>query len=112
MLATVDVRAEGGSLEVALAGEIDLSNANTIHREIENAMGNRTTSIQVDLSEVRYLDSSGLRVLFELAEKARTLDTSFQVMVADGSPLVHVLDTVAFAQVADVRFDQMGNTGE
>ena len=46
-----------------LSGEIDLSNAKELESQIENAVPNSALGMVLDLSELRYLDSSGIRLL-------------------------------------------------
>lgn len=66
--APVQLRAhqEGGAHVVSISGEIDLSNADRVRREIVDGVPPGTTAVVVDLSGTTYLDSSGIRALFEL----------------------------------------------
>ena len=54
-----------------LSGEIDLSNAKELESQIENAVPNTALGMVLDLSELRYLDSSGIRLLLSLAGRLR-----------------------------------------
>jgi anti-anti-sigma factor len=55
----------------ALSGEIDLSNAKELEREIEEAVPNTARGMVLDLSKLTYLDSSGIRLLLSLAGRLR-----------------------------------------
>jgi anti-anti-sigma factor len=55
----------------SLSGEIDLSNARELESQIENAVPNTALGMVLDLSELRYLDSSGIRLLLSLAGRLR-----------------------------------------
>ena len=54
-----------------LSGEIDLSNAKELEREIEDAVPNTALGMVLDLSKLSYLDSSGIRLLLSLAGRLR-----------------------------------------
>jgi anti-anti-sigma factor len=60
------VRAARYSL-VAVSGEIDLSNAHLIKQAIDAALRDNGHHLVVDLSDVRFMDSSGLKVLIATA---------------------------------------------
>jgi anti-anti-sigma factor len=55
-----------GRVAIAVHGEVDLSNAGEVGRDILAAIADRT-AVVVDLSAVRYLDSQGTRLLVDLA---------------------------------------------
>jgi anti-anti-sigma factor len=56
-------------ITVRLTGEIDLSNAAMARRAITDSVHNRDVEVVVDLSGVRYLDSAGIAMLFDLARR-------------------------------------------
>lgn len=49
--------------EFSLAGEIDISNADGFKTKLEDAMADTKQDITVDLSELNYIDSTGLGVI-------------------------------------------------
>ncbi|MFE6822034.1 STAS domain-containing protein [Streptomyces sp. NPDC057690] len=55
---------DGGTL-LAVAGEIDMSNSGTLADAIDGVTG----PLVVDLTDVEYLDSAGLNVLFAHADR-------------------------------------------
>lgn len=85
--ATVRFHADGEAVRVRLAGDIDLANAGTVQDEVNSAITNRVSNVVVDLSDVTYLDSAGLRILFTLAGRLRTLQTTLEVLVPVSSPV-------------------------
>ena len=67
-LATVTSTSTDDATVVVLVGEVDLSNATAVGRQVvAEAAG--ATSVDLDLQEVAYLDTSGIRVLTELASR-------------------------------------------
>ncbi|MHB8690394.1 MAG: STAS domain-containing protein [Solirubrobacteraceae bacterium] len=53
---------------VSLRGEVDMSNVDTIYDEILIAIG-QVGSASLDLSDVQYIDSQGLRMLKRLSDR-------------------------------------------
>ena len=69
--------AEPYGTRAALAGEIDLSTVDDAEAELRSAIGEGNGVVAIDLREVSFLDSSGLRLLLrihkELGEAGRRL---------------------------------------
>ncbi len=57
---------------MALKGDIDLASAGTTRDSLLEQISNRLLAVVLDLSEVTYLDSAGLQLVFDLAERLRT----------------------------------------
>lgn len=68
-LARIDVEQRDLGPVVHIRGEIDLSNASIVRTEILDALSHTAAGIVLDLTETTYLDSSGVRLLFDLAER-------------------------------------------
>lgn len=51
---------QNGDIAVKLAGEFDLSNASDLRDRLTKAMTSNASRIVVDMSEVTFIDSSGL----------------------------------------------------
>ena len=58
-----------GRPALAVAGEVDMSNADQLAAAVDNALATDTGPLLVDLAELTYVDSAGLRVLLKRAEK-------------------------------------------
>ncbi|MDQ0377045.1 STAS domain-containing protein [Amycolatopsis thermophila] len=101
--ATVDAEADGGHVRVTIKGEIDLANADVVQNEIYSSIGNDAERVSVDLTEVTYLDSSGLRVLFTLAGRLKVLQMDLDLVVAPASPVRRVMEMSGFEPLARVR---------
>lgn len=96
---------EQGRVVVArLAGEVDMSNASELERTMLGAVPNTAEGMVVDLSVVSYLDSSGIRMLGEMAERMRWREQRFAVVAPAGSRVRGVL-SVAGAE-AVVPFEE------
>jgi anti-anti-sigma factor len=94
-----------GPVPVArITGEIDLANAPRVREEVL-AMAVGAKGLVVDLTEVPYLDSAGVKVLFQLARDLRQRDQSLLVTMPVGSPLRRVLKITNFHEVAPICDD-------
>jgi anti-anti-sigma factor len=82
-----------------LSGEIDRSNVAELGDRVATAIGDQG-GLVVDLSELAFLDSTGIRLLFELAAELKRRQQTLRVVVPDGSHLRELLDTVGLKQVA------------
>ncbi len=83
-----------------LSGEIDRSNAAELGDCVATAIGAQGDGLVVDLSELAFLDSTGVRMLFELAAELKRRHQALRVVVPDGSHLGELLDTVGLKQAA------------
>ena len=72
--------------------KIDVSNAASLERDIVAAIPNTTAGLILELSEVDYMDSSGIRMLFLLHNQLEQRGQRVRAVVPDTTPIKHVLD--------------------
>ncbi|WP_314225464.1 STAS domain-containing protein [Streptomyces zaehneri] len=85
---------EGGTL-LTVAGEIDMSNSGTLADAIDGVPG----QVVVDLTDVEYLDSAGLGVLFAHADR---------IELIAGPLLERVLSVSGLARLVTIRPSRSG----
>lgn len=69
-----------GVLDIALCGEIDYTNAESVHGAIGAAVGaSAPAAIRIDMAGVTFLDSSGIAVLVKAMKAAREAGAQFRV---------------------------------
>jgi anti-anti-sigma factor len=86
-LATLRIRERGTLVLAAVEGEVDLSNKGALTDELTSAVANSTTGLMLDLTGLEFLDSSGVHMLYELAERLGNRQQRFAVvMPADRPP--------------------------
>ncbi|TWD73003.1 anti-sigma B factor antagonist [Kribbella amoyensis] len=90
--ARVDARTSNDVQVVRIYGEVDLTNAVEVRDAISRVASADVTVIVVDLSETGYLDSSGIAMLFRLAERAGERRQELRVVVPPDSPLRAALE--------------------
>lgn len=101
--AVVKVADRDGLVEIVLGGEIDLANAKRVGQVISGAITNRTSATVVDLTDVTYLDSAGLHMLFELAARLPTLQIALELVAPVGSQVRRAMELCGLTTVATVR---------
>jgi len=74
-------------LRLALAGEFDLSNAPQVEDALKEVEGDRPSLLVIDLRELTFMDSTGLRVM--VSADARARDDSRRLVVVQGPESVH-----------------------
>lgn len=104
-LAKVEARTQDDRVCIALSGEIDLDNAASVQEEINAVVTNEVAAVVVDLTNLSYMDSAGLRVLFQLAERLRVLQMELDLLVPPQSPVRRVIELSGLAPVARLLFD-------
>ena len=62
---------DGDTHTIALSGEMDLSNAGEVERELMHAEATDAPTIVVDLSELSFMDSAGIRLLIAADARSR-----------------------------------------
>ncbi len=69
-----EVREEGDGATrlLRISGELDLSTVPVLARHVDERLADKPTTLTLDLSALTFMDSSGLRLLIELNERART----------------------------------------
>jgi anti-anti-sigma factor len=98
----LDIRSEGDVVIAALRGEIDLANARAIGALVAGSVPNDATGLVIDLSDVTYLDSSGVHLVFDLSERLVARQQRLALVVPEGSRIRRVLDLVNVRAVLPV----------
>ena len=95
-MANLSIRAnrEGGTLTVSLAGELGTNAAQRFRSAIEEAEKSDAAAIVLDLTEVRFVDSSGLVALLMAARRSERQGGRLLVRAGSG-PARQVLELTA-----------------
>jgi len=70
-----------------MSGEVDMSNATEMVAAIGSAATNQMTGVVLDLSDVEYLDSAGIHLVFTLRENLRARGQEMRLVVGSQSPV-------------------------
>jgi anti-sigma B factor antagonist len=90
---TIEVRQAPDRIVLALHGELDLVSAPRLQSAIESDTIDAAEIVVLDLDDVHFIDSTGLRVL--LAAHERTAESGQRLAVTPGSPQVQRLLSIA-----------------
>jgi len=105
--ATVEARTVGDVQVVTIRGEIDLSNATEVRDGIGHLASDDVSVIMVDLSQTDYLDSSGIAMLFRLAERLGHRRQELRLVVPPDAPIRTALELTNLPKAIAVQ-DALG----
>jgi anti-anti-sigma factor len=100
---TVAARSDGDIVLIVISGEIDLSNATYVENQIASAITNQTMRTAIDLTDVAYIDSIGMRVLFAIAARLETAQIGLKIVAPNGSPARRVIEIAGLDSIVDVE---------
>jgi anti-anti-sigma factor len=86
-----------------LNGDVDITQASVLREQLLGAVRNDDLALVVDLTDARYVDSVGVSLLFELAERLAERQLRLAVVVPDGGLVTRVLRIVNLKSVAPVH---------
>jgi anti-anti-sigma factor len=102
-LATVIVERHGELQVARVAGEVDISNASSLEEDISHAVPNDAAGLAIDFSDTSYMDSAGIRMLFQLAKRLSGRGQSFAVVVPADSLIRHALVVTEVEKVLPIH---------
>ena len=100
MLASVKLETLMDIPVARMTGEVDSSNARDLGVTLVDAVPNRAMGMVLDLSETTYLDSSGIQLVFELADRLARRQQQLRLVVPPESFVADVLAAVNLAGAA------------
>jgi anti-sigma B factor antagonist len=71
---TMDTRTEGDAAVVALTGEVTVFSSPVLRERLGQVMADKPSRIVLDLSQVQYVDSSGVATFVEALRQMRSRD--------------------------------------
>jgi stage II sporulation protein AA (anti-sigma F factor antagonist) len=86
-----------------LSGEVDIANARKLEARIARAVPNAATGLVLDLSDTRYFDSAGIRMLFDLHERLSGRSQELRAVVPEDSLIRGALLVTQVEQVVPLH---------
>jgi len=86
-LGTTITQTGDGVVTVAFSGELDISRADEVERELEQIESGKPTTLVFDLRGLDFLDSTGLRIILGADSRARR--EGRRVSIVPGPERVH-----------------------
>ena len=86
----------------SIAGEVDQSNASALLGALASAVPNSATGLVIDCTDLMYIDSAGVYLLFTLAKRLGAHQQRLAVAVAAGSHVEQVVHLTHLQQLVGV----------
>ncbi len=99
MIGRAELEERDGILVARVVGEVDLANVEDMESEIAVAIKPEMRGLVLDLRPTTYLDSTGIRMIFHLAQRLQDRRHDLRLVV-DADTLVHRV--LAVTQMHDV----------
>lgn len=88
-----------------VAGELDIAGAGSTGESIVEAVPTSAPGLVVDFSELEFIDSSGVAMLFGLARQLGSRRQALRVVAPAGQAVARVLEIVEFDRAAPIHSD-------
>lgn len=102
-----------GRCSLAVTGEVDVSNASELRDALDGAFASEASEVEVDFSDVTYIDSTGIGVLVGAAHRAQEAGRTF-VVARPQRNVARVLSLLGVSEELNVHVaddaDQVGAT--
>ena len=104
-LVQLTIEQRGEVVVARMSGELDLAEAPRTGQAIEDAVPASARGLVVDFTDLAFIDSSGIAMLFDLARKLGGRRQELRVVTVPGNPVTRVLDIVEFGRAAPLHGD-------
>jgi anti-anti-sigma factor len=101
-LVALEIEDRGEVVIARLTGELDIAGATDTGDRIHDAVPTSARALVVDLTDLDFIDSSGIAMLFGLARRLGSRRQQLRVVARDGGPVARVLQIVEFDRAAPV----------
>jgi anti-sigma B factor antagonist len=91
-------RDDSGVVIARIAGEMDASNTSHVENELTAAVPNSAPGMVLDLSDLSFVDSSGVELFFRLGERLEDRRQRLAVALPEGAPIERVFEIVRFSE--------------
>ena len=97
------VRVEEGAAVVALDGDIDLANTADIEHGVERVLeANPVSTLVLDLADVDFMDSTGLRMLWDIRQKAQDVSAKL-ILRTPSDPVLRLLRLTGMHRIFQIE---------
>jgi anti-anti-sigma factor len=88
----IDVDTKDNVPVVRIKGDIDMANTPFIEDEIGRRVKSEEIGYVLDLAQVTYLDSAGIRLMYHLDERARDRQQQVVIVIPQGAQINRTLE--------------------
>jgi anti-sigma B factor antagonist len=102
---SVSEREEGGVRVIEVAGELDIATAPRLCARLDALRARRRPRLLVDLTEVDFCDSTGLRALLGAASEVRAHGGRFAIVCPPSGDVARLLEIVGAGEWMGIHSD-------
>jgi anti-anti-sigma factor len=102
-LVELEIEHRGEVVVARVTGELDIAGAPAMGDRIHAAVPTSARALVVDFSDLDFIDSSGIAMLFGLARRLGSRRQQLRVVARSGRPVGRVLEIVEFDRAAPVH---------
>ena len=96
----IDKKADGNDLAVAIGGRLDTNTAPELEAALTDELDG-VTSLTIDMAELEYISSAGLRVLLSLQ---KTMNKQGQMKVTNAGPaIMDIFEVTGFSDILTIE---------
>jgi anti-sigma B factor antagonist len=113
----VEITLHGDVVVARLSGDIDLANTPSLSAKVLGGVPNDALGLVVDLTEVRYIDSVGIRMLFTFVRSLHAGRQGMAIALPQGSPvrkllkITHLDEATVFRTSVDEAVEALRESG-
>ena len=89
-------------LRLTISGELDMADATTFARRLGALVESREGPFRLDLRQLEFIDSHGVRALLEIASAATNAGRVITIVVAEDGSVRRLVDIVGLGQVIEI----------
>jgi anti-anti-sigma factor len=97
------IRHEGELVVLEVSGEVDMANADRVRHELVAALPEGCETVVLDLANLLYIDSAGIRMLFEVSGELASRGIALAASAPPGSSIRKILAITKLDTLVPVR---------
>lgn len=97
---TIEMKKNAGETVLEVSGRLDTTTAPALDKVIQEDLGD-TTALVLDLKELEYISSAGLRVVLSAQKKMQKIGSMKLINVCE--EVLEVLDMTGFADILTIE---------
>lgn len=102
-LVELEIEERGEVVIARVRGELDIAVAPAMGDRIQAGVPTSARTLVIDLSDLDFMDSSGVAMLFSVARRLDSRRQELRVVSGSGHPVSRVLEIVEFDRAAPVH---------
>jgi anti-anti-sigma factor len=104
-LSDLAIEERDSAMLARLSGELDIAEASSTGERIVEAVPPGVAAVVIDLTELQFIDSSGIAMLFSLARQFDVRRQELRVVASPDGLVARVLEIVEFRRAAPIDPD-------